>query len=158
MNQIIYLSTKSPLKKAYKYLFIFSILIIIICISIFFILQKNSYENEKVSKTYISNYNLNKLYLNKNENSISNIIEENSNNPFIIGILEIKKINITYPIISKTSDELLKIAPCRFSGPNPNQIGNLCIAGHNYANSTIFGKLKLLNVGDVFTIFDLSRQ
>ena len=158
MNQIIYLSTKSPLKKAYKYLFIFSILIIIICISIFFILQKNSYENEKVSKTYISNYNLNKLYLNKNENSISNIIEENSNNPFIIGILEIKKINITYPIISKTSDELLKIAPCRFSGPNPNQIGNLCIAGHNYANNTIFGKLKLLNVGDIFTIFDLSRK
>ena len=49
----------------------------------------------------------------------------NSSDSFVIGIIKIDKIKLDYPILSDVSDELLKIAPCRFAGPLPNKIGNL---------------------------------
>ena len=52
----------------------------------------------------------------------------------IEGIIEIPKIGINYPVISKTSEELLKISVNKFHGPNPNEVGNYCIVGHNYLN------------------------
>ena len=38
----------------------------------------------------------------------------------------------------------------------PNEIGNLCIAGHNNADNTIFGKLYLLELEDLIDIYDLT--
>ena len=38
----------------------------------------------------------------------------------------------------------------------PNQIGNLCIAGHNNANNTLFGKLDVLEKNDIVKIYDLN--
>ena len=87
-----------------------------------------------------------------------NIYIEEGNNFTVIGLIEIKSININYPIISKYNDDLLKIAPCRFYGPMPNEIGNLCIAGHNYNSYKFFSRLKNLSNGDIITIFDLSRK
>ena len=49
-------------------------------------------------------------------------------------------------VISKTNDELLKLSICRYYGPMPNEIGNLCIAGHNYKNNLMFSKLNKLNI------------
>lgn len=34
------------------------------------------------------------------------------------------------------------------------KFGNLCIAGHNNSNNTIFGKLFLVDIGDIIDIFD----
>ncbi len=34
--------------------------------------------------------------------------------------------------------------------------GNLCIAGHNYANQTHFAKLSSLTEGDSFQVYDLN--
>lgn len=76
--------------------------------------------------------------------------------PFVIGVIEIDKIGLHYPILSYTTEDSLKIAPCRFAGPMPNEVGNLCIAGHNYADSSFFGKLSLLNIGNIIKIFDLN--
>ena len=59
-----------------------------------------------------------------------------------------------YPILSTSSEKLLEISPCRFYGPMPNEIGNLCIAGHNYANQKHFGKLSSLEKGDLIEIYD----
>ena len=63
---------------------------------------------------------------------------------YTIGVINIPSINVNYPILSTYTDELLKIAPCRFHGPNPNEVGNLCIAGHNYKNSKFFSKVPNL--------------
>ena len=52
----------------------------------------------------------------------------------IESIIKIPKIGINYPVISKTSEELLKISVNKFHGPNPNEVGNYCIVGHNYLN------------------------
>ena len=75
---------------------------------------------------------------------------------YSIGIINIPSINVNYPILSTYSDALLKIAPCKFHGPNPNQVGNLCIAGHNYKNTKFFSKVPKLESGDIIEITDLS--
>ena len=75
---------------------------------------------------------------------------------YSIGIVNMPSINVNYPILSTYSDSLLKIAPCKFHGPNPNEVGNLCIAGHNYRNSKFFSKVPTLENGDIIEITDLS--
>lgn len=74
---------------------------------------------------------------------------------FTIGEINIPSINVKYPILSTWSDALLKIAPCKFCGPNPNEVGNLCIAGHNYKNSKFFSKVPNMQIGDTIEIKDL---
>ena len=103
-------------------------------------LLKNKY---KISTLYPSKSNYTTLKL--------------SNNISIIGQIEIPKINVSYPIIEDTNKELLKISVCRFSGPLPNRIGNLCIAGHNYKNNSMFSKLHKLSIGDSLYITDLNN-
>ncbi len=80
---------------------------------------------------------------------------------YTIGIINIPKINVNYPILSSESDNidtLLKISPCKFWGANPNEVGNLCIVGHNYKNSKFFSKVPKLELGDTFEIQDLSGR
>ena len=74
---------------------------------------------------------------------------------YTIGVVNIPSINVNYPILSTYSDALLKIAPCKFHGPNPNDVGNLCIAGHNYRNSKFFSKVPDMQLGDIIEITDL---
>lgn len=52
----------------------------------------------------------------------------------------------------------MKVSVCRFSGPLPNRIGNMCIAGHNYNNTLMFSKLSKLNIGDSIYITDLNNS
>ena len=77
---------------------------------------------------------------------------------YIIGVINIPSINVNYPILSTYTDELLKIAPCKFHGPNPNEVGNLCIAGHNYRNSKFFSKVPTLENGDIVELTDLKGR
>lgn len=49
-------------------------------------------------------------------------------------VLSIPKLDIQYPVLSETSVELLKVSLNKYWGPNPNEIGNYCIVGHNYRN------------------------
>jgi len=76
----------------------------------------------------------------------------------IVGIIEIPEIDLEYPILSKTTDALLKISVCKFWGPDPNEVGNLCIAGHNYTNTRAFSKAYKLKKGDMIYITDLSGR
>ena len=75
-----------------------------------------------------------------------------------VGTVAIPSINVNYPILADTTDELLKISVCKFWGCDPNQIGNLCIAGHNYRNKKFFSKAINLVVGDIIEITDLNDQ
>ena len=143
--------------KKFKFIFWFSLFVITICIIIYGFLKYNSYQKEKISKTLVDNFSIYSLYSNNN-----NYVAEKMNNttekkdPFVIGLLKIDKIGLMYPILSDTTEESLKISPCRFYGPMPNEIGNLCIAGHNYANQKHFGKLSSLVNGDFIQIYDLN--
>ncbi len=75
-----------------------------------------------------------------------------------IGRIVIPKINVDYLILSDTSVELLKVSICKFHGANPNEVGNLCLAGHNYRNKRFFSKVDTLSVGDTIQITDLSKR
>ena len=66
---------------------------------------------------------------------------------YTIGQINIPSINCQYPILASDTenyDTLLKIAPVKFHGANPNEIGNFCITGHNYNNNKMFGKIRKL--------------
>lgn len=76
-----------------------------------------------------------------------------------VGIVTIPKINITYPILSKTTDALMKVSACKFHGANPNEVGNLCIIAHNYRRKGVFfSDVDKLAVGDIVEIQDLSQR
>lgn len=76
-----------------------------------------------------------------------------------VGIVSIPKFNITYPILSKTTDALMKVSACKFHGPNPNEVGNLCIIAHNYRRKGVFfSDILGLGVGDIVEVQDLSQK
>lgn len=76
----------------------------------------------------------------------------------IIGMINVPKLNIKYPIMSETTDALMKISVCKFWGPDANEIGNLCIIGHNYKNSKFFSNLTKAACGDTIEITDLNGE
>ena len=82
----------------------------------------------------------------------------NGRNYDSIGILNIPSLGIEYPVLSSTSTELLKISLNKYWGPNPNEVGNLVIVGHNYKNGTMFGKLSQIKIGSIVKITDLTGK
>lgn len=73
-------------------------------------------------------------------------------------ILKIPNLGIEYPVLSETSEELLKISINKLWGPGPNEIGNYCVAGHNYKSGKMFGKLKNINIGEKMELTDLKGR
>lgn len=152
MNQIL---ENKKFKKFNKKIYLIQFLIffcIISCIIVNLLYSKFSKKNsQKVSETTSKSYSLSRLY-----SSVPNTaIKAEDNIISIIGNIEIPKLEISYPIFSQCSDELLKISVCKFYGPNIGENGNLCIAGHNYDNDTFFSKLFLLKVQDTINIYDI---
>lgn len=150
-NNLIKHSNKK--KKNYFLIFISSISIGLI-ISFYLLFSYFSKLKEKEKTLDLKNkYSINTLYSTTNSYEAIKLSDSIS----IIGLIEIPKISISYPIIKDSNAELLKISVCRFAGPMPNKVGNLCIAGHNYKNSSMFSKLHKLNIGDSIFITDLNN-
>ena len=63
-------------------------------------------------------------------------------NSTVLGKIKIDKINIEYPILQYKNDDTLWKSICKISNNSINGTGNLCLAGHNMRNMTMFGKLK----------------
>ncbi len=163
MNQILYKcklenAQNANIENKRNFITIFSISISLLTIAIllYFIMKYNFAKNSNISQNIVSNFNIKTLYSDNTNYNSSLISVEDYSEPLVIGLIEIEKINIVYPILSTSSEDLLKLSPCRFAGPMPNEIGNLCIAGHNYANNTHFGKIDVLNKGDLIKIYDVN--
>lgn len=71
-------------------------------------------------------------------------------------IVNIERLGINYPIISETSEELLKISINKYWGPSPNEVGNYCVVGHNYKNKKMFGRLNEIVNGDIVELTDMA--
>ena len=93
-----------------------------------------------------------------NEPKIIESVAEDGTSYYSEAILKIESLGIEYPVLSDSSEELLKISLNKIWGPNPNEVGNYCIAGHNYKSGKMFGKLKQIDIGDTFTLEDLSGK
>ncbi len=93
---------------------------------------------------------------NQNQTSDNTDSQEDPYAEMTESILTIPCIGISYPVLSETSDELLKISLNKYWGNGPNKVGNYCIVGHNYANGKLFGKLNQMEIGDIATLKDLA--
>jgi LPXTG-site transpeptidase (sortase) family protein len=152
MNQILFIKNNS---KKYKIQLVIS-LIIFITVFLFWLRYYLSTKSEdKFSNSLLNSFNIERIYSNSEGYTV---VELDGNSTTVIGIIEIPNINIKYPILSNISDELLKVSPCRFYGPLPNENGNLCIAAHNYDDNRFFGNLHKLNIGDMINIYDSSNN
>lgn len=81
-----------------------------------------------------------------------------------VATVNIPKIGVQYPILDGETDsveeteKLLKMSPVKFWGPEPNEVGNFCIVGHNYRDTRFFSKVPTLENGDLIEITDLSGK
>lgn len=87
----------------------------------------------------------------------------------VIAKLEIPKINLETNVLKDYTTEGMKVCASKFFGPEPNEVGNLCIAGHNYDEENMFNHLINLQKGDklyltdnkngkiTYTIYDIYR-
>lgn len=168
MNQILqtYLkdkSYKSNIKKNLKIQLYFSILLIVFIIGTFIYKSIKISKQEKYSKQILENYNIIRIYSNlssintetDSSSSKNNITSDKQN---ILGTISIPKLNIQYPVFSNFDNELLKISPCRFFGPNFGENGNICIAGHNYDNNKFFSNIAFLTVNDEIHLSNSSNK
>ena len=68
--------------------------------------------------------------------------------------LTIPTISLETYILQNYSVNALRVSVTKFWGVDANQIGNFCIAGHNFKNKNMFSNLKKLNIGDRLFISD----
>ena len=168
-------------KKAYKIQFIISAILVFILVGYYAYQEYDKYKNEQLSKELLANVDINSTddTAMENEGDVLVVIlddnEDDSSNESAafssevqttasgttystIAIVNIPKIGVNYPVLSKASDELLKIAPNKFWGPDPNEVGNFCIVAHNYRNSKFFSKVPTLENGDIVELTDLKGR
>lgn len=158
---------KSKVIKIKKTLIFSCILCLFFLFTIFYICMDQidifSFKIKPVSSKVI---NIKENFINENKvevqtkikDNINSLLQEYENFPReykgykVIGKIKIPKLEIEKYILDETSQESLKVAVTKVCGPKANQIGNLCISGHNYTQT--FGKLKELEIGDKIIITD----
>lgn len=87
----------------------------------------------------------------------------------VIAKLEIPKIELETNVLKDYTTNGMKVCASKFFGPEPNEVGNFCIAGHNYEQENMFNHLINLEKGDelyltdnkngknTYTIYDIYR-
>ena len=146
------------------------IIITLIAIVIFNIIRNNNINiREKMLKDFKKDIEQSDINIQSSNEEQSELIEEtivipteeelkqnkdSIDNYKTIGILKIPSLNIEYPIISETTNAALKISVTKYWGPNPNEVGNLVILGHNYKSSYMLSKLPDIKIGDIIKITD----
>jgi len=73
----------------------------------------------------------------------------------VFGTIEIPATKLNCPILEYSTTSIT-IGVGKLYGASPNEIGNMCLASHNYRNGKLFSNNKKLSVGDVIYITDLS--
>lgn len=163
---------KCQKKRYLKLIMIFSI---IIFFSLSLIQSNDMKTKEQISNTMKTNQSgkeMVKTQEKENKNEIEKQIkkdEENNkiaNNEIpskyngypVIAKLEIEKINLDTLVLKEHNKQTLATSVTKFFGANPNEMGNFCIAGHNYITKNMFHNLKKVNVGDKIKLTDLTGR
>ena len=121
-----------------------------------------SFNNNHEEKNNIKNEdnvtNTNEQFQNTTKKIKSKYKASNGKTYDVIANLNIPSLGIKYPVLSSTSTALLKISLNKYWGANPNEVGNMCIVGHNYEDSRFFGKLNKIKKGAIVKITDLTGK
>ncbi len=68
--------------------------------------------------------------------------------------LEIDKLDIDTYVLKEYSKAGMEVCVSKYYGAEPNEVGNYCIAGHNYITKNMFSKLGELEIGDEMVLTD----
>lgn len=121
--------------------------------------EEKSYQAQNISAVYHFNKEEEQQKQEKEkeeESEISTkeeIIKQYKGYP-VVAKLEIPEIELETYILEKYSIHALNVSVTKFWGAEPNQIGNFCVAGHNFQNKNMFRNLKKLKVGNRLFITD----
>ena len=163
MNQILVYTDFSKRKEKlfYKFLLLFCFIILLFLFLYLYIdiyvIEENPHSSANTSSAFYVQNLFTSTRLSANVEYTEPEDEENSGFS-VIGMLSIEKIDLVNPILSDTNDELLKIALCKYCGPDIHEIGNFCIVGHNLNNSKFFGRLNEVKIGDVIDLYNQKRE
>ena len=135
--------------------------------------EKTKNVDKQVKTSFISTENVNTGSWKQEENTIKDNENTTQDTSFyqteesilttykgypVIAKLEIPKINLETYVISEYSNQALGVSVTKFYGGNPNEVGNFCIAGHNYITKNMFHDLKKLSIEDTFTLVDTNNH
>jgi len=172
-------------KKLYKIQFFLSVFLVCLLFSYYIYAEYDRSKSEEVSKEILSGIIFNKepekedTTIKRTDNiivvALDEIVEEDDEeipvstqtstaqyatesgvNYTVESIVNVPRLGINYPVISETTEELLKISVTKYWGPKPNEVGNYCIVGHNYKNKKMFGRLSEIVNGDIIEIQDMN--
>jgi len=143
-------------KKIYNIILIILALILLVVISIIAFKRINNQSKEKELINTVADIKVKLEEIKESENDEKTITKYKGYD--IVGIIEISKINIEYPIINQTSDETMALSITKFWGNNVNDIGNFTMAGHNYFDGTMFSNTNKLNIEDTIKMTDLDGK
>lgn len=146
---------------------VYSLLFIIIICSSILIYKINktyAYDEKMYNEVYkeyeeIKNTTINPSTHNSSKKQTIYISKNSTGSTYrTAAVIDIPKINISYPVINDYSEANLNIAPTKFVGPEANQIGNFVIVAHNNWNKEFFSNLYKLENNDIVTLTDNSRN
>ena len=89
---------------------------------------------------------------------------ENGKEYTSVATINIPSINVKYPILlpaeqtTESIEKTLRVSPCKFWGPEINEVGNYCIVGHNYRNTKFFSKVPRLKNGAIIELTDFNGR
>lgn len=123
-------------------------------------------KNEELQETKQNEKEQNMLQNEQEKNVIQNHISKDVKDSIItsykgypvIAKLEIPEIELETYVISEYSEKALGISVTKFYGGQPNDVGNFCIAGHNYITKNMFHNLKKVSVGNTIFLTDLEND
>ena len=110
--------------------------------------NKTAIINENNTELIKNNVNINE----KNKNSIKEKIAKEYKGYVVSAKLEIPKIKLDTYVLDEKSEEAMWVCPTKYYGSKPNEVGNYCIAAHNYNKENMFDKIIKLKEGDAIVI------
>lgn len=138
-----------------------TILVSIICIIVYFIY--GFYRESKIrieEKSYTDEIEeiANQIQETKEINEINYDIPETYSGYQVNCDLEIPKIEFKSSVLENYTLEGLDVCISKYWGPEPNEIGNFCIVGHNYNKQNMFYNLIDLEIGDIMYLTDKKNR
>ena len=146
------------------------LLFILILCTLFFILfniqtEENSKSGatiEKVNSKSYQNYQNENLETQQSTENEQNVEKEYIESKFkgykVCAKLNIPVINLETYVLEKYSKQALLTSVTKFYGGKPNEVGNFCIAGHNYGPANMFQNIKKLNLNDEIYLTDTNGK
>ena len=102
---------------------------------------------------------INTISISNQTNEIeSSVIEEKIDEKYkgydVSSKLIIPSIDLDTYVFEEYNEETMDICPAKYYGPEPNEVGNYCIAAHNYKKENMFNNIIKLKKGDIIILQD----